>query len=83
MATKSEWRHKEISSVAVGDKTIIWKTQKSIAPDGKKFLGLRKFFTKKDGSEQVTNAGLSLQVTADDAHKEELKAIIKLLQGLL
>ena len=39
--------------------TSIWRAQLSTAPDGKKFLGIRKFAVKKDGTEQYTAAGFN------------------------
>jgi hypothetical protein len=83
MTEKATWRHKEVSTVAINNTTTIWKSQKSIAPDGKKFVGLRKFVVKKDGSEQVTTSGLSVQVMEDKSHRAEIQALIDLLEGLL
>ena len=77
------WKHKVVDEVAVAGTTSVWKAQKSIAPDGKKFVGIRKFVIKKDGTEQVTNAGLSIAYESDSSHKKEIEALIRLMESFL
>ena len=71
------WKIKTVSEFTKG--TTIWRAQLSVAPDGKKFRGIRKFAIKKDGSEVVTSTGISIPAT----DKDEIRSIIKLLEALL
>lgn len=74
------WQSKTLSEVKVSD-TQIWRAQQSISPDGDRFLGLRKFIVKKDGSEQITSTGFN--VPYDAKAKVTLKAIESLLDDLI
>lgn len=80
---KGEWRHFVVGRAAVAGTSTTWKAQKSIAPDGKKFVGIRKFAIKKDGTEQVTSTGVSFAYTKEGAHKDEIKILIDLLKEFL
>lgn len=57
MATKKgSWKSQEISSFDDSNNGT-WRAQAVIAPDGSKFLGVRRFVTKKDGTEVMTSTG--------------------------
>lgn len=73
------WKHMIVDTVEVEGSTTLWKAQKSIAPDGKKFVGIRKFVVKKDGTEQVTATGISVSYSKDGSHKAEIESLIRLL----
>jgi hypothetical protein len=75
-AAEGAWQHHVLGEVTIG-KTI-WRAQGSTAPDGKHFAGVRKFAVKADGTEQVTNAGLSFMV--DDQLVFNIDAVIAMLQ---
>lgn len=82
MVDSKEWKHKVVDAFDVSS-SIKWKAQKSIAPDGTKFVGIRKFASKRDGTEVVTGTGISIPYTADGKHKKELEGIVKLLKSFL
>ena len=87
MATKTKeagvWKHLIVDTVEVDGSTTVWKAQKSIAPDGKKFVGIRKFVVKKDGTEQVTAAGISVAYIKDGSYKAEVESLIRLLGNFI
>lgn len=71
------WKTKTVAEFKT-DK-VAYRSQLSIAPDGKKFRGVRKFIIKKDGKEAVTKDGLTF--SADD--KASILEVIKLLKSLV
>jgi hypothetical protein len=80
---KGEWKHRVVDEVAVEGTSVVWRAQQSIAPDGKKFVGIRKFAIKKDGTEQVTPTGISVAYDPKGAHKKEIEGVIRLLESLI
>lgn len=78
-ASEGSWSTKILASIKISD-TISWKAQRSVAPNGTTFLSVRKFATKKDGTEVPTKAAITL--VADDTAEPNLKAILELLPHL-
>lgn len=76
----SEWKAKTLKEVRTSD-GVVWRAQTTTAPDGRKFVGVRKFAVKKDGTELVTKDGLSLIVNDGKVPVETIRAIIDLLSG--
>jgi len=54
----------------------VWVAQKLEAPDGKKFLGVRKLAVKANGEEIHTSVGISVPLSADSA------AVLRKLSGM-
>lgn len=75
---KGEWKSKELASFE--DNSGTWKAQLVLAPDESKFIGIRKFVTKKDGTEVLTSAGFNLPY--QEGVGETLEGLIGLLQDL-
>lgn len=74
----SEWKAKTVKEAKTSD-GVVWRAQTTTAPDGSKFVGVRKFAVKKDGTEVVTKDGLSLVVTDGKVPVDTIRAIIDLL----
>lgn len=69
-----KWRNEELASIEVSDK-VKWVLQNTTMPDGQMLIGVRKFVETRAGL-KPTASGLSVA----KSNKDELKAIIKLLQ---
>ena len=82
-ATPSKWKTKSLGEASTSH-GVIWRSQVSTAPDGRRFIGVRKFVVKKDGTEVVTGDGITLAMTDDGkVPVATLRAIIDLLGGFL
>ncbi len=73
-----EWKSKSLKEIKISE-SALWRAQLSTSPDGKKFIGVRKFHQRKDGRELPGKAYISLQVPAD---KEEVVAELNSLSAL-
>ena len=81
--TTSEWKTKSLGEAATSD-GVVWRSQISKAPDRRRFIGVRKFAVKKDGTEVVTRDGITLAMTDEGkVPVATLRAIIDLLGGFL
>ena len=79
----TEWKTKSLGEVTTSD-GVVWRSQISKAPDGRRFVGVRKFAVKKDGTEVVTRDGITLAMTDEGkVPVATLRAIIDLLGGFL
>lgn len=74
----AEWKAKTLKEVKTSD-GVVWRAQITVAPDGRKFVGVRKFAVKKDKTEVVTKDGLSLIVQDGKVPVETIQAITNLL----
>lgn len=75
----TEWKTKSLGEAATSD-GVVWRSQISKAPDGRRFIGVRKFAVKKDGTEVVTRDGITLAMANDGkVPVATLRAIIDLL----
>lgn len=57
--TEGEWKVKTLGEHRVS-KGVVWRAQRSKAPDGKVFLGVRKYIQKADGTEIADRSGISM-----------------------
>lgn len=78
---EGEWSH-EVISEWKQSKTVLWRAQKSLTPDGKTIFGIRKFVVRANGDEVVTRDGISFPPEAETL-KEGVEGVISLLQDLL
>jgi hypothetical protein len=62
--TDKPWEHETIADVQMTTTSLI-RAQVLTSPTGEKFIGMRKFAIKKDGSEQVTKDGMILPIDAE------------------
>ena len=62
--TDKPWEHETIADVKM-TATSLLRAQVLISPSGEKFIGLRKFALKQDGTEQVTKDGMILPIDAE------------------
>lgn len=77
---KGVWSHDPVEDFAVPETSISWQTQISVAPDGSKLAGIRKFVTKASGKRVITNQGFS--IVADDISPRLLRKLSKMLTVL-
>lgn len=78
--SQGEWSTTTIKE-SKGSEHTVWRLQRSISPDGKKFIGVRKYAIKANGDEVVTRDGLSFLADSPEAvgHAVEgLKALAAL-----
>lgn len=75
---EGEWKTKVLKSIEISE-TLAWQLQKSISPDGKTFLGVRKVAKTQKGETKFTNAGFSLLAESRKSVQAELEAIHKLV----
>jgi len=76
---KGTWKVKVVKE-ATSQTGAIWRAQLSTAPDGTRFVGVRKFAVKKDGTEVLTRDGLSFHLGSTTVH--DLELIVSLLNHL-
>lgn len=78
MATKAKeeksWQSKNLAQWKQS-KTSTWRAQTSTSPTGVKFVGVRQYVTKADGTEIVTKSGIAFL-----AGKESLEAIDQMIK---
>lgn len=72
------WTYKTIATYTSGSTT--WRTQLSTAPDGKQFLGIRKYIMTKTKGEVVTSTGMNFLF--EGTVPDELQAVVKLMKNL-
>lgn len=77
--TEGKWRTKTVAEFEQ-TKHVVWRAQLSIAPDGKKFAGVRKYIKKRDGSEIADRAGITFAY--DDSFPDNLSGIRRLFDKL-
>lgn len=58
-------------------KALVWRAQRSVSPEGKTFVGVRKYIIKADGTDMHTQAGFN--IPEDEGSPELLKALASLL----
>lgn len=73
------WKTDTVGTLKIG-KGVEWRTQFSTAPDGKEFVGIRKYVIKADGSEIADRAGFSF--LNDESAGGSLSNITSLLMSL-
>lgn len=75
MAT-SAWRTKVVKEFKTS-KSVVWRATLSISPDNKKFVGVRKYIKKADGTEIADRQGISIPYD-----KETLRDTVEMFQSL-
>lgn len=75
-AAKGAWTSVTLAEYAQS-KAIVWRAQRSTSPDGKVFVGVRKYIVKADGTDMHTQAGFN--IPEDEGSPELLKALASLL----
>lgn len=78
----SDWKSKVLQEIEVTP-TTAWQLQKSVSPDDKKFLSIRKVAKTKRGETKFTNSGFSLLTKDKSAVIAELKAVRTLVTRAL
>lgn len=73
------WKTKTVHEFKVEGTAAVWRSQISTAPDGKRFVGVRKYFVKKDGTERADRAGMSILL---DDNLLTTMGQLKQIQGL-
>lgn len=63
----TEWKSEVLERWPQKGTSTVWVAQKLEAPDGKKFLGVRKLTVKANGEEIHTSSGISVPLSADSA----------------
>ncbi len=73
-----EWKTKTLAEVTINGQ--VWRAQRLKTPEGEKMLGIRAFFTKKNGEETITRHGFT--IPEEVATKSNISQINKLLKAL-
>jgi hypothetical protein len=75
-----EWKVRTIAEFHA-TKSTVWRAQLSVAPDGTRFAGVKKFIVKADGKEIIADrAGLNF--VKDESLQNNLDGMLKLLKKL-
>ena len=77
--SEGEWKAKTLATHAIG-KSVEWKAQLVKSPDNKRFVSVKQFIKKADGSEIVGKGGIMLSY--DDDTVKNLKEIRKLFRAI-
>lgn len=76
-ATKGKWTSETLGEEEITDK-VMWRAQRSVAPDGKVFYGVRKVIKKADGTELMGKDGMSFMVD-DENMRQQRDQIMKVI----